>query len=118
MSSKMKPDEFDLLRFERGRKHTFDLDLSPQVPAVELPVLLVRGRSPGKLLVVVAGVHGDEYEGVRAIIDTCAGLDPNEMSGDLLAVPVANPPAFWNSTRTSPLDNRNLAREFPGTLEN
>ena len=36
------------------------------------------------------------------------------MSGDLLAVPVLNVPAFWSGTRTSPLDDANLARVFPG----
>ena len=38
------------------------------------------------------------------------------MTGDFLAVPVANPPAFWNGTRISPLDQGNLARAFPGSL--
>jgi predicted deacylase len=36
------------------------------------------------------------------------------MTGDIIAVPVANPPALWNKTRTSPLDGGNLARSFPG----
>jgi predicted deacylase len=65
-------------------------------------------------LVVSAGVHGDEYEGVRAILETFDTLDPESMSGNLLAVPVVNAPAFWSGTRTSPLDGANLARVFPG----
>lgn len=59
-------------------------------------------------------MHGDEFEGVRAIFETFRDLDPSTMSGDFVGVPVANPPAFWNCTRTSPLDNGNLARVFPG----
>src|SRR5581483_855888 len=43
-------------------------------------------------------------------------LDPSEMTGDFLAVPVANPPAFWNGMRISPIDGANLARSFPGDL--
>jgi predicted deacylase len=113
----MKPEEFDPNAFERGRKYTVDLELAPHLPGVLLPIVGVRGRKPGKVLVAMAGVHGDEYEGVRAILDTYAALDPQEMSGDLLAVPVANPPAFWNCTRTSPVDDGNLAREFPGSLD-
>jgi predicted deacylase len=65
-------------------------------------------------LVVTAGVHGDEFEGIRTILDLYAALDPASLSGTLIAVPVANPPAFWNGSRTSPLDNANLARTFPG----
>jgi len=30
---------------------------------------------------------------------------------------VAHPPAFWNGTRLSPLDGKNLARVFPGKLD-
>jgi N2-acetyl-L-2,4-diaminobutanoate deacetylase len=93
-----------------------DLDLEPTVEGVNIPVLLARGRLPGKTFVALAGVHGDEFEGVRALLDVFAGLDVGRMSGDFLAVPVANPPAFWNGTRTSPLDGENLARVFPGSL--
>jgi predicted deacylase len=64
--------------------------------------------------VVTAGVHGDEYEGVRTIFDIVDELDPGAMSGDLLCVPVANPPAYWAGTRISPVDGKNLARVFPG----
>ncbi|MFZ0635263.1 MAG: M14 family metallopeptidase [Candidatus Acidiferrales bacterium] len=104
-------------QFERGQKYSFDLSLDPWVKNVSLPVLLVRGRRGGKTLVATAGVHGDEYEGVRAIFETFQSLNPDEMSGDFLAVPVANPPAFWNGTRTSPLDQADLARAFPGDLD-
>jgi N-alpha-acetyl-L-2,4-diaminobutyrate deacetylase len=95
----------------RGARHNLSLDAN----GIELPVILIRGASEGKTLVVTAGVHGDEYEGIRAILDLTARLDPRTLRGDLLAVPVANPPAFWNGTRTSPLDAGNLARVFPGT---
>jgi len=113
----VNPRDFDATEFERGRKHALDLDLDPLVKGLSLPVLLVRGRQSGKTLVVTAGVHGDEYEGVRAIMDTYSNLDPEEMSGNVLAVPAANPPAFWSGTRTSPLDEGNLARVFPGNLQ-
>jgi predicted deacylase len=113
----MRPEEFDPQRFEPCHKYALDLELAPQVPGVSIPVLLVRGRKHGKVLVVLAGVHGDEYEGMRAILEIFAALEPNDMSGDLLAVPVANTPAFWNGTRTNPLDRGDLARQFPGNLD-
>ncbi|MBM3774647.1 MAG: hypothetical protein FJW37_05725, partial [Acidobacteria bacterium] len=109
----MSPLDFDPAHFDRGRKHALELE----VPGhdLKLPLLLVRGASPGKTLVATAAVHGDEYEGVRAIFDVSAALAPADLRGDFLAVPVANPPAFWNGTRTSPLDGGNLARVFPGS---
>ena len=86
----------------------------PAGNGIELPVLLARGALPGKTLVTTAAVHGDEYEGTRAIFEVFESLDPATMSGDWIAVPAANPPAFWNGTRLSPLDGGNLARAFPG----
>src|SRR4029077_18804374 len=81
---------------------------------IRIPVLLARGAATGKTLVATASVHGDEYEGVQAIFECFDELDPAQMSGDLLAVPVANPPAFFAGSRLSPLDQANLARCFPG----
>lgn len=90
--------------------------LSLRIPnTTDLPLLLLNGARPGKTLVVTAGVHGDEYEGVRAILEVVQELSPQTMSGRLIAVPVANPPAFWQGTRTSPVDGQNMARIMPGS---
>lgn len=110
----MHPREFDPRDFARGARYQFDLEFDGGGTAIRVPVLLVRGAHEGKTLVVTAGVHGDEYEGVRTILEVSRELDPAAMSGDALLVPVVNPPAFWNGTRTSPLDGQNLARTFPG----
>jgi len=81
---------------------------------VSLPAILVRGSTPGPTLLVSAGVHGDEYEGVRAIFESCEALDPTALSGSLLAVPIVNYPAHRAFSRTHPVDGGNLARAFPG----
>jgi uncharacterized protein len=99
----------------RGARHDFILPVKSGGHEVELPVIWVRGATPGRTLVVTAGIHGDEYEGIRAIFDVVRDLNPASMSGDLLCIPVANPPAFWAVARSSPLDGANLARVFPGT---
>lgn len=95
------------------------------VTAVRLPdgsVLRVAattlvGVQPGPRVVVTAGVHGDEFEGVRAVAELCRTLDPARLRGTLVLVPVANPPAFNAGTRASPLDGVNLNRVFPGDVE-
>lgn len=83
-------------------------------PDVELPLLVARGSADGPVLSVTAGVHGDEYEGVRAIFEVFAELPTQDLRGVIRAVPVVNPPAHWAVQRTSPLDGANLARVFPG----
>lgn len=100
--------------FPRGTCHRLELEATSGGETFAIPVLLARGASPGKRLVITAGGHGDEYEGVRAILDLFIGLNPAAMQGDVLAVPVANPPAFYACQRSSPIDGLNLARVFPG----
>jgi predicted deacylase len=111
----MRLRSFGQENFERGRRHRFWLEVGGPEKAEDLPVILLRGESQGKTLVVTAGVHGDEYEGVRALFELMEILDPEAMAGDLLCVPVCNPPAFYAGTRTSPIDGKNLARVFPGS---
>ncbi len=78
--------------------------------------LVATGARSGPTLAVLGAVHGDEYEGPVAIAEILAGLDPQALSGTVIAVPVANTAAFLAGTRTSPLDGLNLARTFPGDL--
>jgi predicted deacylase len=104
---------FDWNAIRPGEKVAASLAI-PSYGDLAFPVLVVRGASAGPTLVVSAGVHGDEYEGIQTIFDVFRALDPSRMKGSFLAVPLANPPAFWNGTRTSPLDGGNLARVFPG----
>jgi predicted deacylase len=107
----LHPDDFDPQNYARGVRHRLFAAFGD---SLGFPLLLARGCQHGPTLVVTANVHGDEYEGVRAILETFESLDPGQMSGDLLAVPVVNGPAFWSGTRISPLDGANLARVFPG----
>lgn len=78
------------------------------------PLSVVRGRQDGPTLAVTAGIHGDEYEGPRAVHDLLAEIEPAALRGTLLAVPIAHLAAFVAAMRTSPIDGVNLARVFPG----
>lgn len=62
----------------------------------------------------IAGVHGDEREGVVALIELANQLGRLRLDGTVRLVPVANPPAYHALMRTSPRDGLNLARVFPG----
>ncbi|MCX6623898.1 MAG: succinylglutamate desuccinylase/aspartoacylase family protein [Acidobacteria bacterium] len=110
----MHPLEFDPRAFARGGRYPFDLEFDAGGERIAIPVLLLRGAEAGRTLVATAGVHGDEFEGVRTILELSRELDPAGMKGDAILAPVVNPPAFWNGTRTSPMDGMNLARTFPG----
>ncbi|MBD2848657.1 succinylglutamate desuccinylase/aspartoacylase family protein [Paenibacillus sp. IB182496] len=80
-----------------------------------VPVHVVRGVQDGPCLLVLAAVHGDEYEGVQTVIELSAAVQPKELCGTLLLVPVANVDAYRSGTRCSAADGGNLARAFPGS---
>ena len=73
---------------------------------------LANGRGPTLLL--TAGNHGDEYEG-QVILQRLAREMPLEaLRGRLIVLPALNYPAVQAGRRTSPLDEGNLNRSFPG----
>ena len=74
----------------------------------------VVGNSSGKTLVVTAGVHGDEYVGIQAVRELLSQLSPQELSGQVLFVPVVNTSGFFSGTYRVPEDGENLNRCFPG----
>ncbi len=109
--------DLDVTTLERRRQEAFLLDISPRTEGGwwQLPLLTATGAEPGPTLVVLAGVHGDEYEGVEAIHRIAAKASPTDLRGTLLMVPVCNVAAYATATRNSPVDSLNLARVFPGS---
>jgi predicted deacylase len=83
---------------------------------VETHVAVMHGRAPGPRVCIVAGVHGDEVNGVEVVRRALTVLSPITLSGTVLAVPIANPSAFRRGSRYLP-DRRDLNRFFPGSLD-
>jgi hypothetical protein len=79
-----------------------------------IPVMIVSGSRPGRVLCVTAGVHGDEYEGPVAIRRTWHALDPAQLTGVYVGIPHLNVPAFEAGSRTNSIDHLNLNRICPG----
>ncbi|MCP4328244.1 MAG: N-alpha-acetyl diaminobutyric acid deacetylase DoeB [Alphaproteobacteria bacterium] len=81
--------------------------------AIMIPITVVRnGEGPTALL--TGANHGDEFEGPIALFDLANGLRADEITGRVIIVPGMNHPAFCAGRRTSPIDNGNLNRSFPG----
>lgn len=81
--------------------------------AVDLPILVQRGTEPGPTACLIAGIHGDELNGIEIVREAFERVKPDELSGMLLGVPVANLHGFRRSSRYLP-DRRDLNRYFPG----
>ena len=70
--------------------------------------------TPGKTVLLAAGVHGDEYEGQIALRRVLRSLDVSRLTGRLLVLPALNLPAVREARRVSPVDGANMNRAFPG----
>ncbi|MGO4331425.1 succinylglutamate desuccinylase/aspartoacylase family protein [Cupriavidus sp. 2TAF22] len=72
------------------------------------------GNGDGPAVLVMAGNHGDEYEGQILVSRLVREIAPEQVRGRLILLPMANYPAAQAGLRTSPLDGGNLNRSFPG----
>lgn len=81
---------------------------------VTLPVNIVNGKKEGPTLVVTAAIHGQELVGSMGIGRLLRELDPQQLRGQLVAIPVVNTSAFEFAQRTTPWDNKDLNRQKRG----
>jgi predicted deacylase len=87
--------------------------LSNHTP-ITLPVHVLHGPRPGPTMFISAAIHGDELNGVEIIRRVLRTLQPGNLAGTLLAIPVVNAYGFIGRSRYLP-DRRDLNRSFPGS---
>jgi uncharacterized protein len=93
-----------------------DVSLLDVGDGVQVEVCELRGAADGPTVALLGGVHGDELEGVLTVRSVLRLLSGTGLpAGRIRAVAVSNPPAHAAESRTSPLDDGNLARSFPGS---
>jgi predicted deacylase len=90
----------------------FSIDRSPYFQ-VKVPVCRIKNGT-GPRVLLMAGNHGDEYEGEICLTRLLRQIDPAAMRGEMTIIPLANSPAVMAARRRSPLDEGNLNRAFPG----
>jgi predicted deacylase len=80
---------------------------------IPIPIVVLK-NGDGPTALFVSGTHGDEYEGQVALCNLARSLKPEAIKGRVILLPAANLPAATAGTRTSPIDDGNLNRLFPG----
>ncbi|TMI82994.1 MAG: DUF2817 domain-containing protein, partial [Bacillati bacterium ANGP1] len=100
-------------------RHAFDFAVAPIADGswVTVPVKVAVGTRRRPRFVAIAGIHGDEPDGMLALLDFWDRLQSADLRGTIILVPVANPPAFAHHQRRNPLDNLDLNRSFPGHID-
>ncbi|MFQ3459059.1 succinylglutamate desuccinylase/aspartoacylase family protein [Bradyrhizobium sp. UFLA01-814] len=80
---------------------------------IPVPIASIKNGS-GPRVLLIAGSHGDEWEGQIMLIKLIQSLKVRDINGHLIILPAANAPAVQAGQRVSPLDDGNLNRSFPG----
>ena len=73
-------------------KHQFYLDAGtrPGGSPLLVPIIVLKGDSPGPRLLLTAAIHGDELNGIAVIHDLVAHLKGKALSGTLIMIPGLN----------------------------
>ncbi|MFI5148464.1 MAG: succinylglutamate desuccinylase/aspartoacylase family protein [Bacteroidia bacterium] len=87
----------------------------PTRTIMEIPVHVFRSQHEGPVVLLSAGMHGDEINGIEIIRQLIRGGYLSKLKkGSILAMPIINIISFLNHSRDLP-DGKDLNRCFPGT---
>src|SRR5215831_13913628 len=98
--------QWNLGKIRLKSRQLLKLDLSGWKRSIQvgIPFFVLVGEKREPRALLIAGVHGDEYEGVAALQNVVKEINPDRLRGTLTIVPVANPQAFYAGTRRNPVD--------------
>ncbi|WP_047549848.1 succinylglutamate desuccinylase/aspartoacylase family protein [Psychroserpens sp. Hel_I_66] len=102
----IKLGKSETVTFEVAKLHTRN--------TLEVPIIIERSKKPGPTVLITAGIHGDEINGVEIVRQIIAKGINKPKIGTTICVPVINVFGFLNMDREFP-DGRDLNRVFPGT---
>src|SRR6185312_15718236 len=83
--------------------------------ATSIPVAVFHGAKPGPVLALVSGSHGTEYASIIALEKVIQTLDPAQLSGTVIILPLVNIPSFEQKVpHVNPVDRKSMNRFYPG----
>lgn len=99
-----------------GESRTIDFSIAKLYTStkVEIPIIIERALIPGPTILMTAGIHGDEINGVEIVRQIIAKKINKPKKGTIICIPILNIFGFLNADRAFP-DGRDLNRVFPGT---
>ncbi len=106
LKTKIAPGERKKLNFSIAKLYTGT--------KVEIPIIVERAMEPGPTILITAGIHGDEVNGVEVVRQLIAKKMNRPKRGTIICIPILNVFGFLNAQREFP-DGKDLNRKFPGT---
>src|SRR5437016_3351764 len=103
----------------RGQKATGTIEVpAGSDAALSIPVAVFHGAKPGHVLAIVAGSHGTEYTSIIALEKLIGTLNPAEISGTVIIVPLINIQSFEQKVpHINPVDGKSMNRFYPGKMD-
>jgi uncharacterized protein len=103
----------------RGQKATGTIEVpAGSDAALSIPVAVFHGAKPGPVLALVAGAHGTEYTSIIALEKLIGMLNPAEISGTVIIVPLINIQSFEQKVpHLNPVDKKSMNRWYPGKMD-
>ena len=102
-----------------GEKASGVIDVPAGVDAgTKIPVVVVHGAKPGPTLALVTGAHGTEYVSIIAVEKLIRDLDPAQISGTVILLPLVNIASFEQKVpHINPVDQKSMNRFYPGKAD-
>ncbi len=99
-----------------GETKTVNLKIAQLHTMTELkiPIIVSHSNKKGSVVLLSAGLHGDEFNGVETVRQIIRKKINRPKSGTIICIPLVNVFGFVNQSREFP-DGRDLNRVFPGS---
>jgi len=91
-----------------------NIDRLPTGTLIDIPIYVFNAKDPGPTLLIQAGLHGDEINGIEIVRRMLEEKRFNIDRGALIVVPLLNVFGFIHFSRDVP-DGKDVNRSFPGT---
>jgi predicted deacylase len=106
LDEQINPSQKRILNLDIARLHTHT--------KIEIPVIIERAKVDGPVLLLNAGIHGNELNGIEIVREMLAKKYTKPDRGMVISIPTLNVFGFLNQAREFP-DGKDLNRSFPGS---
>lgn len=100
-----------------GKTKTINLKIAKlhTMTDLEIPVIVSHSHKKGPVVLLSAGLHGDEFNGIEIVRQIIRKEINKPETGTIICIPLINVFGFVNQSREFP-DGRDLNRVFPGSI--
>lgn len=102
-------------KVSKGENAHINLSIArlPSRTPIDIPVFVSRSEEDGPVLLLLAGLHGDEINGIEILRRILRNGYNKPQRGTVICIPVMNIYGFLNYSRDVP-DGKDVNRSFPG----